>query len=156
MNNLDFLLEDTDMDLLDIVESEILQEYKISDAILNKNKLKDEEYVKRQIKNIKENNAPVTPAEAIALFGTSFTVGFVTLNPWLVVLANAVLSRIIAGGFTQEKWDEKSKKRMLDSIDKAIKQTENAKPKNDEDKKRLESELEKLKKNRELIEKKLK
>lgn len=155
---LDLLYENADIDLLEMTEYySIINEYKMSDAILNKNKLKDEEYVKRQIKNIKERNHPLTAKETLfylaAFIATVYTF---PLNFPVLLLVNVALNAFLSGGFTVDAQDEKVKRRMLKSIDEAISKAEKAKLKDNADKKKVEEQIEKLKKNRELVEKKLK
>lgn len=156
MDNYDFLLEDAD--LLEASEYfEILNEYKFTDSVLNKSKLKDEEYVERQIKNIKERKHPLTALETITYLAAITGAVLYFFNPIYVVLINVVLLNYFSGGFTIEKQDKKVKKRMLDSVDAAISKAEKSLAKAKDDKKdKLKNEIEKLKKNRELIETKLK
>lgn len=153
MDNLDLLLED--VDLLEAVENyeDLVLEYKMSDSVLSVKKLSDEEYVKRQIKNIKDGNIPLTWKEVIPFLAGAATLGYYSLP--LALLYNVVMSVVLSGGFSKEKVDEKSKKRMLDSIDKAIQKMERTKLKDDADQKKLKAEIAKLKRNRELVEKKL-
>ena len=152
---LNYLLENENNDLLEITESySILNEYRMSDSIINKEKLKDEEYVERQIKNIKSGKVPVTVKEAI-VYITFVASSFMLFNPLYVIFLNVIITTIIAGGTSIEDQDEKSKDRMLKSIDSAIKKLEKANPKNKDDEKKLKDELKKLKHNRELVKQKL-
>ena len=152
---IDFLLENTDIDLLEITESEIVQE-RWSDAVISKEKLKDDEYVKRLIKNIKNDANPLTLKEYLFYMGSIIAVFSYTFSPLLVALTSLIVARLLVGGFDSKKIEEKSKDRILKSIDDVIKKAESANPKDAEQKKKLKEEIEKLKKNRELVEKKLK